>query len=46
MLHVIGVSSAQDSRPVDKKLGHYGVLEVYPRVSSFVEWIRATIHAD
>lgn len=44
VLHVIGVGSAQDARPVDKKLGHYGVLEIYPRVSAFEDWIRATIH--
>jgi hypothetical protein len=40
--YVIGVSSAQDPRPADKKIGHYGVLEFYPRVSYFVDWIRAT----
>jgi len=43
LVYVIGVSSAQDSRPVNKKLGHYGVLELYPRVSSFEAWIRTTI---
>jgi hypothetical protein len=43
VLYVIGVGSAQDSRPVQKKLGHYGVLELYPRVSSFAGWIRTTI---
>jgi hypothetical protein len=33
----------QDARPSGKKLGHYGVLELYPRVSSFAAWIRATM---
>ena len=46
VLHIIGVGSAQDSRPANKKLGHYGVLELYPRVSSFAGWIRATIGDD
>ncbi|HLA70504.1 MAG TPA: trypsin-like serine protease [Steroidobacteraceae bacterium] len=42
-IYVVGVGSAQDAKPVDKKLGHYGVLELYPRVSSFAPWIRATL---
>jgi trypsin len=42
-IYVVGVGSAQDARPVDRQLGHYGVLELYPRVSSFVPWIRETI---
>jgi secreted trypsin-like serine protease len=42
-IYVVGVGSAQDAKPVDKKLGHYGVLEMYPRVSSFAPWIRATL---
>jgi hypothetical protein len=27
-VHVVGVGSAQDARPVDRKLGHHGVLEL------------------
>jgi hypothetical protein len=42
--YVIGVSSAQDPRPADRKIGHYGVLEFYPRVSYFADWIQATAH--
>lgn len=42
-IYVVGVGSAQDARPTGKKLGRYGVLEMYPRVSSFAPWIRATI---
>lgn len=41
--YVVGVGSAQDARPVDRKLGHYGVLELYPRVSAFVPWIRQVL---
>src|SRR5262249_23319869 len=44
-VYVGGVGSAQDARPVDHNLGHYGVLEIYPRVSSFAEWIRKTIES-
>jgi hypothetical protein len=43
MIYVVGVGSAQDSRPAGRKLGRYGVLELYPRVSSFAPWIRATM---
>ncbi len=45
-VYVVGVGSAQDSRPVDRKLGHYGVLELYPRVSSFAPWIRKTLRSQ
>jgi trypsin len=44
-IYVVGVGSAQDSRPTGKKLGRYGVLELYPRVSSFAPWIEATLKA-
>jgi hypothetical protein len=44
-LYVVGVGSAQDARPVGRKLGHYGVLELYPRVSSFVPWIRHVLQS-
>ncbi|HUR21678.1 MAG TPA: trypsin-like serine protease [Vicinamibacterales bacterium] len=43
IVYLIGVGSAQDSRPAGKKIGHYGVLEYYPRVSYFAEWIQATV---
>jgi hypothetical protein len=43
MIYVVGVSSAQDPRPVERKLGHYGVLELYPRVSAFAPWIRQVL---
>lgn len=43
VLYVVGVSSGQDSRPTDHKLGRYGVFEFYVRVSHFAEWIRSTI---
>jgi secreted trypsin-like serine protease len=45
IVYLIGVSSAQDSRPADRKVGHYGVLEYYVRVSHFADWILATIRA-
>jgi len=45
-IYVVGVSSAQDSRPAGKKPGRYGVLELYPRVSSFAPWIEATLKAS
>jgi hypothetical protein len=41
--YIVGVSSAQDARPTGRKIGHYGVLELYPRVSAHAEWIRATL---
>ena len=41
--YLIGVSSAQDARPAGRRIGHYGVLEYYARVSSFAAWIRVTI---
>ena len=41
--YVIGVSSAQDSRPADRKVGRYGVLEFYARVSHFADWIERTM---
>jgi hypothetical protein len=44
-LYVVGVGSAQDARPVKRKLGHYGVLELYPRVSSFAPWIRQVLRS-
>ena len=44
-IYIVGVGSAQDARPTGKKLGRYGVLEHYPRVSSFAPWIRATIES-
>jgi hypothetical protein len=40
VVYVIGVSSAQDSKPTGRKIGRYGVLEYYPRVSFFADWIR------
>lgn len=45
IVYLIGVGSAQDSRPAGKKIGHYGVLEYYPRVSYFAAWIQATVSA-
>lgn len=45
LVYVIGVSSAQDARPAGKKVGHYGVLEYYPRVSFYAGWIRETLGA-
>ncbi|NOT09981.1 MAG: trypsin-like serine protease [Gemmatimonadales bacterium] len=39
--YVVGVSSGQDSRPANRKEGHYKVLEYYPRVSYFANWIRS-----
>jgi hypothetical protein len=43
IVHVIGVSSAQDSKPTGRKIGRYGVFEYYPRVSYFADWIRKTL---
>jgi hypothetical protein len=37
--YVVGVSSSQDSRPANRRVGHYGVLEYYSRVSFFAEWL-------
>jgi hypothetical protein len=45
IVHLVGVSSAQDARPNGRKIGHYGVLEHYPRVSAHVAWIKATLAA-
>jgi hypothetical protein len=42
-LYIVGVSSAQDARPTGRKIGRYGVLELYPRVSAHAVWIRATL---
>lgn len=39
---VLGVSSAQDSRPAGRQEGRYGVLEYYVRVSEYAEWIKST----
>lgn len=44
-IFIVGVSSAQDARPTGRKIGHYGVLELYPRVSAHAEWIRTTLAA-
>ncbi len=41
--YLVGVSSSQDARPTGRKIGHYGVLEYYSRVSAFAAWIRATL---
>lgn len=38
-LHVVGVSSGQDSKPAGGKQGRYGVLEYYARVSHFSSWL-------
>lgn len=46
VLYVIGISSAQSARPTGGLRGRYGVLEYYPRVSYFAEWIRSTIAAE
>lgn len=43
VVYLIGVGSAQDSRPTGKKIGHYGVLEYYPRISHFAAWIQAAV---
>lgn len=40
---VVGISSAQDARPTGRRQGRYGVIEIYPRVSAFAEWIAATV---
>jgi hypothetical protein len=42
-LYVVGVSSAQNARPAGGAQGHYKVLELYVRVSHYVDWIRNTI---
>ena len=42
-LYIVGVSSAQDSRPANRQQGRYKVLEYYPRVSHFAPWIRQTM---
>lgn len=40
---VAGVSSWQDNRAQGGRQGVYGVLEYYARVSSYLDWITATI---
>ncbi len=40
VLFVAGVSSWQDPKPAGGKVGGYGVLEYYSRVSYFARWIR------
>ena len=42
-IYIVGVGSAQDARPVERKRGRYGVLELHPRVSSFAPWIRQVL---
>lgn len=46
VLFTIGVSSGQDTRPAGGKRGTYGVLEYYPRVSYFAEWVRDVMSRD
>jgi hypothetical protein len=46
VLFVVGVSSAQSARPTGGLRGRYGVLEYYPRVSHFADWIQSTIASD
>jgi hypothetical protein len=43
VLYVIGVGVGQNARPADGQRGHYKVLELYTRVSSFAGWIRSTL---
>jgi Trypsin len=43
--YVVGVSSSQDARPTGRQPGRYGVIELYPRVSSFVSWIESVVGA-
>jgi secreted trypsin-like serine protease len=45
VVYVVGVSSGQDPRPADGHVGHYGVLEYYPRVSAYADWIHSTMSA-
>jgi hypothetical protein len=44
-IYVVGVGSAQDARPVDRRRGRYGVLELSPRVSAFAPWIRHVLQS-
>jgi hypothetical protein len=46
VLFVVGVSSAQSARPTGGMRGRYGVLEYYPRVSYFADWIQSTLASD
>jgi secreted trypsin-like serine protease len=46
VLFVVGVSSAQSARPTGGLRGRYGVLEYYPRVSHFAEWIQSTTESE
>jgi secreted trypsin-like serine protease len=46
VLFVVGVSSAQSARPTGGLRGRYGVLEYYPRVSYFAEWIQSTTESE
>lgn len=41
---VVGVSSRQDSG--DYQVGHYGVREIYARVSAYADWIDQVMKAD
>jgi hypothetical protein len=43
VVYTIGISSAQDSRPAGKKIGHYGVIEHYSRVSYFAAWVQSLL---
>ena len=40
---MVGISSHQDNTVVALKEGHYGVIEYYTRVSSYIEWIMGII---
>jgi hypothetical protein len=42
---IVGVSSSQDSKPAGRLPGRYGVIELYPRVSSFASWIEPIVDA-
>jgi len=44
-LHVIGVSSWQDTRPTNRVQGAYGVIEHYVRVAPHYEWLTRTMRA-
>ncbi len=46
VLFVVGVSSAQSARPTGGLRGRYGVLEYYPRVSYFADWIQSTLASE
>lgn len=44
--HLVGISSNQLNEQVGVKEGHYGVIEYYTRVSTYIQWIENMISGN